>query len=143
MSMLRGPCACATVVDTPVRQTALTQLAPAGLAAAGVALAVAVAVGAIAVPDLAGTRRIISAAGAIMIAVFLGFATDPDPVIKMTGIGLASAVLVDVTLVRLFMAPAALTLLGDRLWPGGRRTAPSTPAAAIATAGTASRRPGG
>jgi RND superfamily putative drug exporter len=65
----------------------------------------------------ASTRRIITAAGAIMIAVFLGFATDPDPVIKMTGVGLATAVLVDVTLVRLFMAPAALTLLGDRLWP--------------------------
>ena len=70
----------------------------------------------------ASTRKIITAAGGIMIAVFLGFATDPDPVIKMTGIGLATAVLVDVTLVRLFMAPAALTLLGDRLWPGrGRR----------------------
>ena len=68
----------------------------------------------------AGTRKIITAAGAIMIAVFLGFATDPDPVIKMTGIGLASAVLVDVTLVRLFMAPASLTLLGDRLWPSRR-----------------------
>jgi putative drug exporter of the RND superfamily len=66
------------------------------------------------------TRKIITAAGAIMIAVFLGFATDPDPVIKMTGIGLATAVLVDVTLVRLFMAPAALTLLGDRLWPSRR-----------------------
>jgi RND superfamily putative drug exporter len=70
----------------------------------------------------AGTRRIIGAAGAIMVAVFLGFATDPDPVIKMTGVGLASAVLVDVTLVRLLMAPAALTLLGDRLWPGRRTT---------------------
>ena len=35
-----------------------------------------------------GTRRIVLAAGAIMIAVFLGFATDPDPVIKMTGVGL-------------------------------------------------------
>jgi RND superfamily putative drug exporter len=67
-----------------------------------------------------GTRRIITAAGAIMVAVFLGFATDPDPVIKMTGVGLASAVLVDVTLVRLLMAPAALTLLGDRLWPSRR-----------------------
>jgi putative drug exporter of the RND superfamily len=55
-----------------------------------------------------------------MIAVFMGFATDPDPVIKMTGLGLATAVLVDVTLVRLLMAPAALTLLGDRLWPGRR-----------------------
>ena len=61
-----------------------------------------------------------------MIAVFLGFATDPDPVIKMTGIGLATAVLVDVTLVRLFMAPAALTLLGDRLWPR-RREPPGRP----------------
>ena len=71
----------------------------------------------------AGTRRIVTAAGAIMIVVFLGFATDPDPVIKMTGVGLASAVLVDVTLVRLLMAPAALTLMGGRLWPGRRRTA--------------------
>ena len=68
----------------------------------------------------ASTRKIITAAGAIMIAVFLGFATDPDPVIKMTGVGLATAVLVDVTLVRMFMAPAALTLLGDRLWPSRR-----------------------
>jgi RND superfamily putative drug exporter len=76
----------------------------------------------------AGTRRIITAAGGIMVAVFLGFATDPDPVIKMTGIGLASAVIVDVTLVRLLMAPAALTLLGDRLWPG-RRAAPARAAA--------------
>jgi RND superfamily putative drug exporter len=78
----------------------------------------------------AGTRRIVSAAGAIMIAVFLGFATDADPTIKMTGIGLASAVLVDVTLVRLLMAPAALTLLGDRLWPRRRATA-SRPALAV------------
>ena len=72
----------------------------------------------------ARTRRIITAAGGVMIAVFLGFATDPDPVIKMTGVGLATAVLVDVTLVRLLMAPAALTLLGDRLWPGRRRPRP-------------------
>ena len=80
----------------------------------------------------ASTRKIITAAGAIMIAVFMGFATDPDPVIKMTGVGLATAVLVDVTLVRLFMAPAALTLLGDKLWPSrrGRR-------AQVATAATA------
>jgi putative drug exporter of the RND superfamily len=77
----------------------------------------------------AGTRKIIAAAGAIMIAVFMGFATDTDPVIKMTGIGLASAVLVDITLVRMFMAPAALTLLGDRLWPERRRRRAPRPAA--------------
>jgi putative drug exporter of the RND superfamily len=76
----------------------------------------------------ASTRKIVTAAGAIMMVVFLGFATDPDPVIKMTGIGLATAVLVDVTLVRLFMAPAALTLLGDRLWPS-RRARRATPQA--------------
>lgn len=64
-----------------------------------------------------------------MIAVFLGFATDPDPVIKMTGIGLATAVFVDVTLVRLFMAPAALTLLGDRLWPSRRERRAARPVA--------------
>jgi putative drug exporter of the RND superfamily len=75
----------------------------------------------------AGTRRIIVAAGGIMIAVFMGFATDPDPVIKMTGVGLATAVLVDITLVRLFMAPAALTLLGDRLWPSRRGRRASRP----------------
>jgi RND superfamily putative drug exporter len=75
----------------------------------------------------AGTRKIITAAGAIMIAVFFGFATDPDPVIKMTGVGLATAVLVDVTLVRMFMAPAALTLLGDRLWQGRRRRVVTRP----------------
>ena len=89
----------------------------------------------------AGTRRIIAAAGAIMIAVFLGFATDPDPVIKMTGVGLASAVLVDVTLVRLFMAPAVLTLLGDRLWPGGVRRQPPARAGSPAAGAAEPARP--
>ena len=42
-------------------------------------------------------ERIITAAGAIMTAVFLGFVTDPDPVVKMIGLGLATAMLVDVT----------------------------------------------
>jgi RND superfamily putative drug exporter len=64
----------------------------------------------------ARTRRTITAAGAIMIVVFLGFATDPDSTIKMSGLGLASAILIDITLVRLLLAPAALTLLGERIW---------------------------
>ena len=72
----------------------------------------------------ARTRRTITTAGAIMIVVFLGFATDPDSTVKMTGLGLASAILVDVTLVRLVLAPAALALLGDRLWGRPRRAAP-------------------
>lgn len=68
----------------------------------------------------ARTRKVISAAGAIMIAVFLGFATDADTTMKMSGFGLASAILVDITLVRLLLAPAALTLLGDRIWKAPR-----------------------
>lgn len=86
----------------------------------------------------ARTRRVITAAGAIMIAVFLGFATDADTTMKMSGFGLASAILVDITLVRLLLAPAALTLLGDRIWKaprdghgrGGDTAAPDLPAGA-------------
>jgi RND superfamily putative drug exporter len=60
--------------------------------------------------------RIILAAGAIMGAVFLGFASDPDVVVKMIGVGLAAAILIDVFVVRLVVAPAVVALLGDRAW---------------------------
>jgi RND superfamily putative drug exporter len=65
---------------------------------------------------LARVGKIIMAAGAIMTGVFLGFATDPDVVVKTIGIGLASAILIDVLIVRLLVAPAVMTLLGDRAW---------------------------
>ena len=68
------------------------------------------------VTGLARVARIILAAGAIMTAVFLGFATDPDVVVKTIGLGLASAILIDVLIVRLVLAPAVITLLGDRAW---------------------------
>lgn len=73
----------------------------------------------------AQTGRVIAAAGAVMVVVFLGFATDPDATIKMTGIGLASAIVVDVTLIRLVLAPALMTLLGDRVF--GSATPPNPP----------------
>ena len=60
--------------------------------------------------------KIILAAGAIMTAVFLGFATDPDPVVKIFGIGLGAAIMIDVLIVRMVVAPAVMTLLGDRAW---------------------------
>jgi RND superfamily putative drug exporter len=50
----------------------------------------------------------------------------------MTGIGLATAILVDVTLVRLVLAPASLSLLGDRIWRSARRV-PDYAAAATAS----------
>jgi RND superfamily putative drug exporter len=65
---------------------------------------------------LARVARIILAAGTIMAAVFLGFATDPEVVVKMIGVGLASAILIDVLVVRLIVAPAVIALLGDRAW---------------------------
>jgi putative drug exporter of the RND superfamily len=60
--------------------------------------------------------RIILAAGAIMTTVFLGFVTDPDVVVKTIGFGLAVAILIDVLIVRMVVAPAVMTLLGDRAW---------------------------
>jgi RND superfamily putative drug exporter len=65
---------------------------------------------------LSRVGRIIMAAGAIMTGVFLGFATDPDVVVKTIGVGLAAAILIDVVIVRLLVAPAVMALLGDRAW---------------------------
>src|SRR5919109_4025101 len=65
---------------------------------------------------LARVARVILAAGTIMGAVFLGFASDPEVVVKTIGVGLAAAILIDVLVVRLIVAPAVMTLLGDRAW---------------------------
>jgi putative drug exporter of the RND superfamily len=68
------------------------------------------------VVGLSRVGRIILAAGAIMTAVFLGFVSDPDVVVKTIGLGLASAILIDVLIVRMVVAPAVMALLGDRAW---------------------------
>jgi RND superfamily putative drug exporter len=65
---------------------------------------------------MARVSRLILAAGAIMTAVFLGFATDPDVIIKIFGVGLGIAILIDVLIVRMIVSPAVMTLLGDRAW---------------------------
>ena len=65
---------------------------------------------------LARVSKIILAAGAIMTAVFLGFATDPEVIVKIFGIGLGVAIVIDVLIVRMLVAPAVMTLLGDRAW---------------------------
>lgn len=62
------------------------------------------------------TARTISASAAIMISVFAGFVAGDDPVIKMLGLGLATAILVDATIVRLVLVPAAMKLLGRLNW---------------------------
>jgi putative drug exporter of the RND superfamily len=65
---------------------------------------------------MARVGRIILAAGVIMTSVFLGFVTDPEVVVKTIGLGLAAAILIDVLVVRMVVAPAVMTLLGDRAW---------------------------
>ena len=68
------------------------------------------------VAGLSSTARVITSAALIMVAVFMGFALDPGVAIKMIGIGLATAIAVDATIVRLVLVPATMALLGARNW---------------------------
>ncbi|WP_431040927.1 MMPL family transporter [Streptomyces sp. P1-3] len=91
------------------------------------------------------TARVITCAALIMVSVFAAFIVSDNIVVKMLGLGLAASVLIDATIVRLLLVPAAMTLLGksawwtprwlDRLLPhmdvegeGERRASPSAPA---------------
>ncbi|MGE3798991.1 MAG: MMPL family transporter, partial [Thermomicrobiales bacterium] len=65
---------------------------------------------------LAITARVITAAAAIMVAVFLSFVFTPDPILKQMGLGLAVAILIDATIVRLILVPATMELLGEWNW---------------------------
>jgi RND superfamily putative drug exporter len=65
---------------------------------------------------LARTARVITAAAAIMVAVFGAFALADEVFLKLIGLGLATAILVDATVVRMVLVPAVMQLLGDRNW---------------------------
>ena len=62
------------------------------------------------------TRLVRPTAAAIMVAVFLGFASEVDWTVKQLGIGMAVAVLLDATLVRMVLVPATMSLLGRWNW---------------------------
>ncbi len=62
------------------------------------------------------TARVITSAALIMITVFGGFVTNPEPVLKMMGLGLATAIFVDAFFVRVVLVPAWMHLMGDRNW---------------------------
>jgi RND superfamily putative drug exporter len=68
------------------------------------------------VSGLAHTSKVIVAAAAIMVSVFGAFALSPDPMLKLIGVGLAAAILIDVLIVRLVLVPATMRLLGERAW---------------------------
>jgi RND superfamily putative drug exporter len=65
---------------------------------------------------LAKTARVITAAAAIMVVVFLAFVASPEVFLKLFGIGLAAAIFLDATLVRMVLVPAVMQLLGARNW---------------------------
>ena len=65
---------------------------------------------------IASTARVITSAALIMISVFGGFVLGPDPAIKMVGLGLATAIFVDATIVRIILVPATMKLMGDFNW---------------------------
>ena len=78
---------------------------------------------------LAMTARVITAAAAIMIVVFLAFVASPEVFLKLFGIGLAAAIFLDATIVRMVLVPAVMQLLGDRNWwiPDVAREDPAAP----------------
>ncbi len=68
------------------------------------------------VEGLANTGRVITSAAAIMVCVFISFVLNGNPVVKEFGVGLAVAIAIDATLVRCFLVPAVMELLGKRAW---------------------------
>ena len=65
---------------------------------------------------LAATGRTITAAAAIMVTVFASFVLSDNSILKLFGLGLAVAILLDATVVRMVLVPATMELLGDRNW---------------------------
>jgi putative drug exporter of the RND superfamily len=62
------------------------------------------------------TAGIITSAAAVMVITFGMFATGSDQSMKQLGVGLATAILIDATIVRAILLPAAMKLLGERNW---------------------------
>jgi RND superfamily putative drug exporter len=96
---------------------------------------------------IASSAGVVTSAAAIMVAVFSIFATLSLIEFKVFGVAMAAAVLIDATIVRGVLLPAGLALLGDRVWPRGRRgtrqaaTAPTV--APPVTSGASARWDGG
>ncbi len=65
---------------------------------------------------IAGTARVITSAALIMISVFAGFVLSEEPSTKMFGLGLAVAIAIDASIVRMVLVPATMKLLGDANW---------------------------
>ena len=86
----------------------LSRMHEAWLATRDAHRAVAIGIGA--------TARVITTAAAIMIVVFTSFVINPDPTVKMLALGMAFAVLIDASLVRMCLVPSIMSLLGEHAW---------------------------
>jgi Predicted drug exporters of the RND superfamily len=65
---------------------------------------------------LAGTGRVITAAGSIMVVVFAALMALDDVTLKSFGVGMTAAIIVDATIVRMLLVPAVMQLLGRANW---------------------------
>ncbi len=65
---------------------------------------------------LTATARVITAAALIMVFVFASFMLEDMRTVKILGLGLAAAVAIDATVVRMLLVPATMELLGDKNW---------------------------
>jgi RND superfamily putative drug exporter len=90
---------------------------------------------------LARTGRVITAAAAVMVAVFGAFAISGNRVLEMFGLAMASAVFLDAVVVRMLLLPAVLELLGPTTWSLPRWLERRLPRVALEDERTASNRP--
>src|SRR5581483_10434128 len=83
------------------------------------------------VEGLGSTGRVVTAAATIMVCVFVSFVLSDQRIVKLFGLGLASAVFLDAFVVRSLLLPSVLTLLGRRTWSLPRGIERRLPAIAI------------
>jgi len=76
---------------------------------------------------IGSTARVITTAAAIMVVVFASFVLNDQPAIKMLAIGMAFAVLIDATVVRMILVPGVMSLLGPHAWWMPKRLDPILP----------------
>ena len=96
------------------------------------------------VVGLEKTGRLVTAAGLIMFAAFMGFVAGSIVGLQQFGFGLAAAILIDVTIVRSLLVPAAMKLFGQYNWwlpEGSRRSCASRPRRSASTGPLLRRRP--
>ncbi len=72
------------------------------------------------VAAVARTAKVITAAALIMVAVFSAFVLSPEVFLKLIGVGLATAILIDATIVRMILVPAVMEILGEKDWWAAR-----------------------